>query len=158
MAAGLVHFLGCFVELLGAFGEIFTLLYQFIEVALSLQQLFDAIVKYNLGFLDFAQGFCQLIGIFWVLIPLELDGDGLYILFLVVLQGLPLVAHLLEKEVEYFVQEGKDHPLWIALVYEGIRRYWLVRHLNVADLVVVDHCVPRVPSNAGEGFSHYELE
>lgn len=125
---------------------------------MPLQQFFDAIVKYNLGFFDLAECFGELIGIFWVLIPLEFNRDGLYVLLLVVLEVLPLVAHFFEKEVQYFVQEGKDHPLWVTLVHEGICSYGFVGHLYVADLVVVDHRVPGMPSNAGERFSYYELK
>lgn len=98
LTAWFIHFFWCFVELLGSLRQVLAFLHQLVQISLPLQQFLDALMQNHLGFLDFTHGFGQFIGIFRVLIFLELNRNGLNVQILIIFEFLPLVSHFFKKD------------------------------------------------------------
>ena len=105
-------------------------------------------MEHHLGFLHFTQGLGQFIGVFGVLVAPKFDRDCLNIFIVVVFELLPLVSEAFEEEIENLVQKGEDNAFRVALVHEGVGCNWSVRHLDVADLIIVDDGVASISAHA----------
>ncbi len=112
----------------------------------------------SLGLLDFLDATQDVIGLGGVLVFIEEGCDGLDGKVLISCEGSPLLADSLEECIENFVEESEDDAFGVALTDEGVGSDWLVGHLYVADLVVMDYTVAGVLADTGEGLPDDELE
>lgn len=98
LTAWFIHFFGSFVELFGSLRQILAFFYQLVQISLPLQQFFDAFMQNHLRLLDFSKGFGQFIRIFWILIFLELNRNGLNVQVLVIFEFLPFISNFFKKD------------------------------------------------------------
>ena len=115
-------------------------------------------MQYYLCLFHFSQSFCQFIGIFWVLVSLELSCYFLNTFVVIIFELSPFLSVFIKEDVEYFVQEGKDNSFRVALADEGIGRNWFVGHLNMANFVLMWNSISGISANTGKGFSDNELK